>query len=532
MAKQTLRAITRLLKLDLHRLGGWNEFVHSRNPKTRRRWLGLAFLWLFLLAMAVFYLVMMAMGMAAYGLADLLPGCLYTGTAVALLVFETLRAGAFLFSADFRDGTAPLPMPSVALPLSRLLELYLCDLTLCALLLGPGLVIYSMAHTDVGTGYWATALWGLLLAPLLPMALACLLGAMTAFLVRGMRHKNLISGLLLVAFTMAVLAWSMSLTTLPADTDGADLMAMLRPALTAAASGYPPAHWFGRMLSGGPGSLAALGWLSLVSLLPAVLAAGVVTANYTSLCAALHSPAGRRHTAREAGVHSPLTALYLREARRYTACASWLANTVVGYLLMAAFPLLLLFGGTRLMESLDLTPEAAGRYLPVILGLLAVLMPVTACSVSLEGTQWPLVRTLPVSNRNLLLAKILLNLTVALPCWAVAAVGGLLAVRPRGTAALWLFLVPGLYCLFGAVAALRINLAFPRLHWQTETQVVKQSTSSLLAMLAGFAAAGIPGLCLLFLPETIVYAVLSCLLVALTLLLWRGCLRVDLQKIQ
>lgn len=532
MAKQTLRAITRLLRLDLYRLGGWNEFVHSRDTKMRRRWLGLAFLWLFLLAMVVFYLVMMAVGMAEYGLVDLLPGCLYTGAALALLVFETLRAGTFLFSADFRDGIAPLPTPSAALPLSRLLELYLCDLALCALLLGPGLVIYSTSGTNVGAGYWAAALWGLLLAPLLPLALACLLGALAAFLVRGIRHKNLISGLLLVAFTMAVLAWSMSLSTLPADADVDDLMVMMEPALTTAASGYPPAYWFGRMLSGGPDSLAALGWLSLVSLLSAVLAAGVVTANYAPLCAALHSPAGRRRTAREAGVHSPLTALYLREVRRYTSCASWLANTVVGYLLMAAFPLLLLFGGSRVMESLELSPETAGRYLPVILGLMAVLMPVTACSVSLEGPQWPLVRTLPVGNRDLLLAKILLNLTIALPCWAVAVVGGLLAVHPGGAAILWLFLVPGLYCLFGAVAALRINLAFPRLHWQTETQVVKQSASSLLALLAGFAAAGIPGLCLLFLPETLVYAVLSCLLVVLTLLLWRGCLRVDLQKIQ
>ena len=532
MAKSTTpRAIVLLLKLDFRRLGGWNEFAHSRDAKLRRRWLGLALVWVLLVCLILFYLTLTAVGMAQFGLIRYLPGCLYTGTGAALLIYETLRAGSTVFSPEFREGTAPLPLPQAALPLSRLAELYLCDLALCVLLLGPGLLVFALTEHP-GLGFWAAALWGLLLAPLLPLAAACGLGMLAALLVRRLRHKNLIAGLLLVAFTMGILVWSMSLTSLPADADGADLMAMMAPALTSAASGYPPAFWFGQMLAGGSGSLTALGLLSLVSLTPAALAVWLVTANYARLCEALTRNAGRRRTAREAGVHSPLTALYLREIRRYFSCSNWFANTVVGYLLMAVFPLFLLFGGNQALQSLELTPETVGLFLPVILGLMAVLMPVTSCSVSMEGAQWPLVRTLPVRTRDLLLAKILLNLTVALPCWVVAVIGGFLAVRPQGLAVLWLVLVPALYCVFGAVTSLRINLAFPQLHWQTETQVVKQSTAVLLSMLAGFAAAGLPALCLLFAPKDWVYTVLSLLLAILTLLLWRQCLHVDLQKIQ
>lgn len=524
----TLRAVSLLLKLDFYRLGGWNEFAHSRDPKARRRWLGLALVWVMLICLVLFYLTAMAVGMAQFGLIRYLPGCLYTGAAAALLIYETLRAGHTIFSPDFREKTAPLPLPGAALPLSRLLGLYLCDLTLCVLLLGPGLILYALTIRP-GFVFWAAALWGLLLAPLLPLAVACGLGTLTALAVRRLRHKNLLAGLLLVAFTMAILVWSMSLTSLPANADGADLMAMMEPALAAAASGYLPALWFGQTLTGSTASLAAL---SLVSLLPAALAVWTVTANYARLCEALHAPAGRRRTARKAGVHSPLTALYLREVRRYFSCSNWFANTVVGYLLMAVFPLLLLFGGSQVLQSLELTQETVGLFLPVILGLMAVLMPVTSCSVSLEGAQWPLVRTLPVRTRDLLLAKILLNLTIALPCWTVAVIGGFLAVRPQGLSILWLVLVPALYCVFGAAAALRINLAFPQLHWQTETQAVKQSAAVLLSMLAGFAAAGVPWICLLFFPADCVYTVLCLVLAVLTWLLWRQCLHVDLQKIQ
>ena len=532
MAKPTTpRAIVLLLKLDFRRLGGWNEFIHSRDAKFRRRWLGLALVWVLLVCMVLFYLTAMAVGMAQFGLIRYLPGCLYTGTGAALLIYVTLRAGSTVFSPEFRERTAPLPLPQAALPLSRLAGLYLCDLALCVLLLGPGLILYALTEQP-RLVFWAAALWGLLLAPLLPLAAACGLGMLAALLVRRLRHKNLIAGLLLVAFTMGILVWSMNLTSLPADADGADLMAMMAPALTAAASGYPPAFWFGQLLSGGPGSLTAWGLLSLVSLAPAALAAWLVTANYARLCEALTRGAGRRRTAREAGVHSPLTALYLREVRRYFSCTNWFANTVVGYLLMAVFPLLLLFGGHPVLQSLELTQETVGLFLPVILGLMAVLMPVTSCSVSMEGAQWPLVRTLPVRTRDLLLAKILLNLTIALPCWVVAVIGGLLSVHPQGLAILWLVLVPALYCVFGAVTALRINLAFPQLHWQTETQAVKQSAAVLLSMLAGFAAAGVPWVCLLFFPANNVYAVLCPVLVVLTGLFWRQSLHVDLQKIQ
>ena len=532
MAKTTPQAVALLLKLDFYRLGGWNEFAHTRDAKARRRWLGPALEWVMILGIILFYLIMLSVGMTAYGLSDFLPGCLYTGASVALLFFETLRAGSFLFSSRFVEQTTPLPLPSAALPLSRLAELYLFDLTLCVLLLGPGLVLYSMANSAAGPLCWAMALWGLLLAPLPPLAAACFLGALTAALVRRMRHKNLIAGLLLVVFTMAILAWSMSLSTMPADADGADLMAMLGPALRKASAGYAPAAWFGQMLAGGGESFPALLCLTLISLLPAGLASIVVTRKYGALCAALSAPTGRRRTARKTGVHSPLTALYLREVRRYLACTNWFANTVVGYLLMAVLPLVLLFGSDDVLQSLGLTAGMVGRFLPLALGMCAVLMPVTACSVSLEGAQWPLIRTLPVSSRDLLTAKVLLNLSVALPCLAAAVIGGLLAAQPRGVGILWLILVPSVYCVFGAVAALRINLALPQLHWQTETQAVKQSASTLATMLTGLAAAGLPGLCLALLPENAVYAVTCVTLAVLTVLLWRHSLRVNLQKIQ
>lgn len=529
MASPTLRAVGLLLKLDAHRLFGFNEFRHSRDPKARRRWRLLAGMWGFVAVSVLAYLIAMAAGMATLGLIELLPGCLYTGAAGAILFFETLRVGADLFGLDRYEQITPLPLPPAALPVSRFLGLYLFDLGMCALLLGPGLVIYA-ATVRPGGWFPAAALWGLLWAPLLPLAFATLLGILVALLVRRLPNKSLIAGLLLAAFAVGSVVVSMRLSALPPDLDGRDIAQALVPALRAAATAYAPAAWFGRLLTG---DASAAFPLALASVLPAAAVAWFSAARYGALCQALNAFAARR--ARRAGawrVHTPLHALYLREVRRYVSCTSWFSNTIVGFLLMPALGLGLLLGGQDALAALGLSGEASIRFVPVLLGLMGVLMPVTACSISLEGPYWPVIRTLPVRTRDLLLSKVLLNLSVALPCWAVGVAGGLLALRPRGIAALWLALVPALYCLFGAVAALRINLALPQLHWQTETQVVKQSASTLLALVCGFLAAGVPGLCLTFAPANTVYTAVCLVLAALTALLWRQCLRVNLQTIQ
>lgn len=532
MAKPTLRGLALLLKLDLYRLGGWNEFVHTRDPKEKRRWLINAFVWGLLAIMAVGYLLFLAWGMLLLGFGEALPGFLYTMASALTLLLGILNIGNFLFSHTFHDQISTLPIPHRALPLSRLLALYLVYLALCALCLVPGMVVYAMA-LQPGILFWAAFLWGLLLAPLPCLTVACIPSVLSALFVRRLRYKPLIATLILVLYLVVAMNLSFQFDSTSMDpNDPTALLLAMKPLLTASASRYPPAAWFSQILSGSSGSGSALLRLSLTALLPAGLAAAIIVRRYDTLCNALNAVAGRRRANRRTTVHIPLTALYLREVRRYTTCMTWFSNTAIGYCLMAAIPLMLLLSGDRFGRTMGLTSAVIIRYLPLVLGLLAILMPVTSCAIFLEGAQWPLIRTLPVRTRDLLLAKVLLNLTVAFPCWLIAVIGGTLALHPQGPDLLWLALVPAVYCVYGAVAALRIDLAFPKLQAKNETEVVKQSTATLLSLLNGLISAGIPWLLLVTFPHSVVYTGLCPLAALLTLFLWRQCLHTDLQKIQ
>ena len=56
----------------------------------------------------------------------------------------------------------------------------------------------------------------------------------------------------------------------------------------------------------------------------------------------------------------------------------------------------------------------------------------------------------------------------------------------------FLILVPAFYIVFSTVAGLAVNISLPLLQWENETQVVKQSGTTLVSMLIAVGVAAVP----------------------------------------
>lgn len=504
----TLRATRLLLGVELRRLGRWNEFCHSRDRQFRRSWLAMAAVGAMLILLFAFYATAASVGMQWLGLGALSPGCLYAAAALTLAVFEISRAGTMLFSDAFCQQAAPLPVPRAALLLSRFLAVYLPDLLVCTLLIGPSICLFVVGN---GLAALPAALLGLLTLPLLPLAVAALLGAAITTGTARLRHGKLIGNLLLLFFTLVMLALCFGASaSLPAEE--ANLLALVEPALQRVVKTYPPAFWWSRALNGEASWLLPLVAVSFLSVGLLLLLAAP---HYPSLCAALHAGGGKR-TAAAIPRHAerPIAALFWREWRRYLGCGIYLTNTAVGYLLLVLLAAGYRLGGAQAFAALGL-PDDGAAFLPLVFGFLLCLAPPSACAVSLDGPQWDLLRSLPIQTANFINSKLLLNLAVGGPCWVAAS---LFMLGTPG--AEWNIAVSGLYLVFGAVLGLAVNLHLPLLHWDNETQVVKQSAAVLVTMLGGTVAAGLPAAALALFPAGIVYPALCALLPALTAALY------------
>ncbi len=177
--------------------------------------------------------------------------------------------------------------------------------------------------------------------------------------------------------------------------------------------------------------------------------------------------------------------------------------------------------GRDTVDKLLGLPGAVDRTLPVLLGAMPVMMPLTACSLSMEGKSWWMTQTLPVTRRELVWSKVNLQLIVALPFYLVSEAALLIALRPGLPEAVCLLAVPAAYILFGARAGIAVNEKFPVFDWDSEAKVVKQGASAFLMMVIGLAVAAVPIIALFVLEgmTVVVYGATAGVLLLLTWLM-------------
>lgn len=158
----------------------------------------------------------------------------------------------------------------------------------------------------------------------------------------------------------------------------------------------------------------------------------------------------------------------------------------------------------------------------------------SAISVSLEGKQWWITMSLPLSTKEVINGKLLFSLCLLAPFYAVSEVIVMATQSFDITERIWFVLVPALSAVFSCVFGIFVNLKLPKFQWESEVEVVKQSAATMAGGLGGilvlilfaFAAAVIPQGFLL------VFNVCACVVLGVvTLILYRSCIKKDLRTI-
>lgn len=496
-----LRQIRLLTGISLCNLFGINELRHTRDKGKKLRAAGLGVVWILVLFMLACYFGGYAWGLAALGLEETIPTVLAVTVSGAVLIFSFFKAGSVIFLRRDYELLQPLPVKTAAVITSRFLTMYVTDLMLSVLVMLPGLAVYAM-HVRPGMLFGVYAVVGMGFLPLLPLTAATILGALILAVSARWKHKNLVNIGLTLLLTLGALGGSVLLSWQGGVSGGTD---QLQDLLTGAAvllkekigALYPPASWFGDALTLQDGGRILL----LVGVSAAVFLGftAVLQRHFSGICTALCADSARGgFSMKEGGRSGLLASLWKRELIRYAASPIYVTNTIVGYILMTAVSAVLLIAGPeRLTELLGVSalPGTRGiieKLLPFLLGLLAAMMPPSCSAVSMEGRQWWLMQTLPVPTGLLYAAKLLANLSVALPFYLVSEILCLAAVKPGPAGAAGLVLIPALYIVGSAAAGLFINSRLPIFDWDSEVRVVKQSASVLLTMLLGMAAGIIP----------------------------------------
>lgn len=526
------KQIKRLAGITLCNTFGWNEARFGKDTKKKQRIVLLGCSYAFICFMLVLYTGMISYAYVKLGMTSIIPIYLFASTSLIILFFSMFKSGSVIFDMKLYESVIVLPVRPSVIIISRFLTMYVFNLALSVLIMIPSAIVYA-SYTRPGLSFYPMMIVGICLLPLLPMTIATAVGALILAISSKVRHKNLITILLSIILTMAVIVLSLVISMQNKTFDEHQMAEISSMMFNQIGNSYPPAILFSRGVV--DGNWAAYLLFVGSSLLLFVIFVGLVQWKYVSICTALSaSVAKRNYVMRNLPQNTPLRALYFKEIKRYFSSSIYVINTSVGYVMMVVLSAAILIVGIDKIEEMLQMNGVVKQFAPLVLATMCVICPTTSSAISVEGGKWWIIKSLPVKTKLVCDSKILVNLTMALPCYVVSTCLLCLALRMNLAGYLWLFLLPLVYILFSSVLGITINLKMPMFRWESEVIVVKQSAAVMVTMLIGFISVGIPWVLLFTLPSylrSIVWPITTVAVALVTILLYRGNNKVLLKNI-
>ena len=517
-----LRQIRLLTKLQMLNLFGLNEFRHTTDAKKKRRFVAMAAIWALLAMIFIAYVALFSYGLMTMGAGEVIPEYLFSVTSLFILFFSLFKAGSVIFQIRTYESLISLPVSKTAIVVSRFLTMYVTNLLLSVFAMLPGIALYGIFMRPE-IGFYVFSILNTVFLPLLPITVATIVGAFITAVSSRMRNKSLVNSALTLLMIVGIIVLSTSFSN-KVENFSSEMLKNLSAVVSVQIERlYPPAIWFQRSVIQGslPSFLIFFG-VSAALFLMMVFA---VQRYFTAICTALNSTTAKNnYKLRALESNSLMAALFRRELKRYFASSIYVTNTIIGYILMAAASVALYIMGPDRLETALGYPGLIVKAFPLFLAAVGAITTPASCSISMEGRQWWIAKTIPVKSKDLFDGKILLALTVALPEYLIAVIFGLLALQPSILGALWVIVIPAVYIVFSAVAGISVNLAMPVFNWENEVTAVKQSASVMVTLLVSFASFLLPIVCLLgigHIPADLVMLITFLVISAATAILYR-----------
>lgn len=469
---------------------------------------GLALFVVLMTFLSFMYVVMISEGLKMFNSLDILPSLMMAVTSLLVLMTTIFKVKGTIFAFKDYDLVMSLPVSTTGIVASRLLLLYVINMLFVSIIMIPTTLVYGiMANPRLE--FYIISLITLFFIPLVPIALASILGTFVAYISSRFRYKNLfniIFSIIMVLFLMFFPAFI--------GGGGQKLVDMSRLLTNQVNELYPLASFYTKAaISYDILSLIIFIGISVVFFILYSLVVGRAFKWLNSKM--LTGASGTKFKMGEQKVSSPFVALYKKEMKRFFTTPVYVLNTGFGVILATIGIIALLviespIGG-YFNISFDISqymsvPEiggAIGVFGPLMISFFIMLTSTTSASISLEGKNLWILKSLPVSEKTIFFSKLGVNITVLTPLIFDIFIL-LLILKVDFILGLIMITIGILSMTFVSTFGLLINTIFPNFNWTTETVAVKQSASTLISMLGGVLLIGLQYVLLAFIQGEIV----------------------------
>ena len=173
----------------------------------------------------------------------------------------------------------------------------------------------------------------------------------------------------------------------------------------------------------------------------------------------------------------------------------YVTNTIMGSVMLIIMSFgLLIFGVDKIGQIIEIPTlsKIVSSVMPFVISLFVSLSVTTQASISLEGKNLWIIKSIPVKPIDIFKSKIMVNLTVTVIPILISSTIISLVIKPPLNAVIFMYRLPILYAILTSILGLIINLHFPRFDFKNEIYVIKQSIASMISIFVNLILAIIP----------------------------------------
>ena len=252
--------------------------------------------------------------------------------------------------------------------------------------------------------------------------------------------------------------------------------------------------------------------LSAVSISFFALGYVLISRNYSKLISMNYGAKKMAYKGGDIRLRSPLFALVGKEMRKFVSSAIYMLNGGLGAVMAVIVGGFLVFKRSSLelvisfiTDKFGVSESSALALAPLLVVFCLTTVTMSSSVLSLEGKNLWIPKTIPVSDRDVLISKVIPHIIVSAPASLIASV--LVAIAVGAPMEYWFFFIvtPLISTVFFGIFGLMINVLLPKFEYTNEAEVVKQSLAVLVVMLTQMIIAflicvGAVALCLLVSP--------------------------------
>ena len=414
-------------------------------------------------------------------------------TSILTIAEGIYKSSNLLFNCKDDNLLLSLPIKKTTVLFLRVFKFYMFELLYNSLFLLPAMVVYAK-YMEPNSIYYIISFIGLLLFPIVPILISCFIGTFITYVASKFKGKNIVQTLISFIFLLGIIYVSFNSEKLLANiaqnaSNVNDFFCKL----------YYPARVYVELVN--KFNFMKLLEFILVHIglfvLTIVLIGRVYFNINTRTKAVKIYNADKKYTIKTL---TPMKSLIKKEFNRFINSPVFITNAGFGLVLFILGCIIVAIKFDNIAQNLienipDLNLEYIKNSMPVILFgyicIISFLTSITSSMISLEGKSFYVLKSLPLKPYKIIKSKILTAILIMLPCIFFGNIIIYIRFKFDLLSIVLTMIASFLFPLISETIGIILNLKYPRMDANNDTEVVKQSLSASLSVFIGMVMIGI-----------------------------------------